>query len=78
LPQYLHQFGGALPGNRRFLDRNKLAAFYALVEELRERFSLLVPLTYEGFREDPAAGLRTVLEASAPRWTRSRSERRSR
>jgi hypothetical protein len=41
----------------------KLAAFYALVEELRERFSLFVPLAYEGFREDPAAGLRTVLEA---------------
>lgn len=41
----------------------KLVAFYALVEEMRERFSLFVPLTYEGFREDSAAGLRTVLEA---------------
>jgi hypothetical protein len=40
----------------------KLAAFYTLVEEVRERFSLFVPLTYEGLREDPAAGLRTVLE----------------
>jgi Sulfotransferase domain len=41
----------------------KLAAFYALVEGLRECFSLFVPLTYESFQEDPAAGLRTVLEA---------------
>lgn len=41
----------------------KLAAFYALVEGLRECFSVFVPLTYESFQEDPAAGLRTVLEA---------------
>lgn len=41
----------------------KLAAFQALVESLKDRFSLFVPLTYEGFQADPAAGLRTVLEA---------------
>lgn len=41
----------------------KLATFYALVESLRECFALFVPLTYESFQEDPAAGLRTVLEA---------------
>lgn len=41
----------------------KLAAFYEMVEGLRERFSSFTELSYEGMREDPAAGLRTVLEA---------------
>jgi Sulfotransferase domain len=41
----------------------KLAAFEALMESLRDRFSSFTPLTYEGFQADPAAGLRTVLEA---------------
>ncbi|HEX3128274.1 MAG TPA: sulfotransferase domain-containing protein [Thermoanaerobaculia bacterium] len=41
----------------------KLAAFQALVESLKDRFSSFTPLTYEGFQADPAAGLRTVLEA---------------
>ena len=40
----------------------KLAAFYELVDGLRERFSPFVELSYEGMREDPAAGLRRVLE----------------
>ncbi len=40
----------------------KLAAFQALVEELKERFSHFVPLTYEGFQSDPAAHLRIVLD----------------
>jgi sulfotransferase family protein len=39
----------------------KLAAFRALVESLRGRFSSFAELTYEELREDPAAGLRTVL-----------------
>jgi hypothetical protein len=46
-----------------FFGAPKLAAFYALVEDLRECFSPFVPLTYESFHEDPAAGLRTVLGA---------------
>lgn len=41
----------------------KLAAFYELVDGLRERFSSFTELSYERMREDPAAGLRTVLEA---------------
>ena len=41
----------------------KLAAFQALVESLKDRFSSFIPLTYEDFQADPAAGLRTVLEA---------------
>jgi alcohol sulfotransferase len=41
----------------------KLAAFQALTEALKDRFSSFIPLTYEGFQADPAAGLRTVLEA---------------
>lgn len=40
----------------------KLAAFQSMVEDLKGRFSRFVPLTYEAFRTDPAAGLRTVLE----------------
>lgn len=41
----------------------KLAAFEALRETLKDRFSSFTPLTYEGFQADPAAGLRMVLEA---------------
>lgn len=41
----------------------KLAAFEAFMETLKDRFSSFIPLTYEGFQADPAAGLRTVLEA---------------
>ena len=41
----------------------KLAAFYEMVDGLRERFSSFTELSYERMREDPAAGLRTVLEA---------------
>jgi hypothetical protein len=41
----------------------KLAAFYSVVETLKDKFSSFTPLTYEGFRADPAAGLQTVLEA---------------
>lgn len=41
----------------------KLAAFQALMETLKHRFLSFTPLTYEGFQADPAAGLRTVLEA---------------
>lgn len=40
----------------------KLAAFRSLVEELRPGFALFVPLTYEGFRGDPAGNLGIVLE----------------
>lgn len=40
----------------------KLAAFYEMVDGLRERFSSFTELSYEEMREDPAAGLRTVLE----------------
>lgn len=40
----------------------KLAAFYEMVDGLRERFSSFAELSYEEMREDPAAGLRTVLE----------------
>jgi len=40
----------------------KLVAFYEMVEGLRERFSSFTELSYEAMREDPAAGLRTVLE----------------
>lgn len=41
----------------------KLAAFQTFVESLEDRFSSFIPLTYEGFQADPAAGLQTVLEA---------------
>jgi hypothetical protein len=41
----------------------KLAAFQAFVESLKDRFSPFIPLTYEELQADPAAGLRTVLEA---------------
>lgn len=41
----------------------KLAAFQSFVETLKDRFSSFIPLTYEGFQADPAAGLRTVLQA---------------
>lgn len=41
----------------------KLAAFYERVDSLRERFSSFTELSYEAMREDPMAGLRTVLEA---------------
>lgn len=41
----------------------KLAAFQVLMEILKDRFSSFTHLTYEGFQADPAAGLRTVLEA---------------
>lgn len=40
----------------------KLVAFYNLVEELKGRFSSFTRLTYEGLREDPAAGLVATLE----------------
>jgi hypothetical protein len=40
----------------------KLAAFYELMDSLRERFSSFAELSYEGMREDPAGGLRIVLE----------------
>ena len=39
----------------------KLVAFYNLVEEMKGRFSSFTHLTYEGLREDPAAGLIAVL-----------------
>lgn len=41
----------------------KIAAFYELVDGLRERFSSFTEQSYEAMREDPAAGLRTVLAA---------------
>ncbi len=41
----------------------KLAAFEALRETLKDRFSAFIPLTYEGFQADPADGLRAVLDA---------------
>lgn len=40
----------------------KLVAFYNLVEELKGRFSSFTHLTYEGLRENPAAGLIATLE----------------
>jgi hypothetical protein len=46
-----------------FFGAHKLAAFQALVERLRDRFSSFTSLTYEELQADPAASLRTVLEA---------------
>jgi hypothetical protein len=53
----------------------KLAAFYALVEDLQECFSLFVSLSYESFQEDPAAGLHTVLESLGAEIDPERIER---
>ena len=39
----------------------KLAAFYELMADLRDRFGSLTLITYEDLREDAAAGLRSVL-----------------
>lgn len=39
----------------------KLVAFREMVEQIQGRFSSFTRLTYEGLREDPAAGLSTVL-----------------
>lgn len=39
----------------------KLVAFYAMVEEVKGRFSSFTRLAYEDLRADPAAGLVTVL-----------------
>jgi hypothetical protein len=53
----------------------KLVAFYNLMAELRNRLGSFTLLTYEGLRQDAAAGLRSVLEALGAEIDGERVER---
>ena len=53
----------------------KLVAFYNLGEELKGRFSSFTHLTYEGLRQNPAAGLIATLEVLGAEIDPERVER---